>query len=205
MKKILLIGDSIRLDYGKFLLKYIGNNIMLCGKPNEETAYQDLDKARGGNGGDSQMVLEYVNGLALKNQLEYDYFIFNCGLHDIKRKKPEEELQISPEAYENNLCVILGIMRAHGIKTIFINTTLIDQCRYTEKLSFIRYGEDVKQYNYIAEKIMTANNVPIIDLYGFTNALGLEGDMLFRDHAHFQEKAIQLQAAYIAGVINFLE
>ena len=51
---------------------------------------------------------------------------------------------------------------------------------------------------------MTENGVGVIDLYGFTQALGLKGDDLFRDHTHFRQNVSQLQAAYISGILNYL-
>ena len=49
---------------------------------------------------------------------------------------------------------------------------------------------------------MAAHGIPVIDLYGFTKALNLEEDDLFRDHTHFVPSVIQLHAAFMAGNIR---
>ena len=41
-----------------------------------------------------------------------------------------------------------------------------------------------------------------VDLYGFTKTLGLPEDQVYRDHAHFTEAVMQMQAAYITGYLS---
>ncbi len=41
MKKVLLIGDSISLDYGKFLPRFLPEDIFVYDKPSDEDAYVD--------------------------------------------------------------------------------------------------------------------------------------------------------------------
>jgi len=60
MKNILLIGDSISLDYGRYLEGFTGPDLHVYGKPGREAAYENLDIPVGGNGGDSRMVLEHL-------------------------------------------------------------------------------------------------------------------------------------------------
>lgn len=202
LKKVLLIGDSIRLDYGPYVEEYISPEIQLFGKPGIESAYRDLDTPAGGNGGDSGMVFEYVNSLSKSRKLNFDYFVFNCGLHDIKRDKVTKKLQIGETEYERNLKYIFDIMKVNSVKAFFINTTPADIARYPADFSFVRYNEDVIRYNEIAESVMKKEKVGILDLYSFTLSLGLTGDDLFRDHTHFQEYVIKMQAAYVAGAIS---
>lgn len=202
MKKILLVGDSIRLDYGPYLMQYLGQGFSATGKEGMEEAYKNLDIPAGSNGGDSSMVLEYIISLGQNNFLDFDGFVFNCGLHDVKRKKTDHSFQVGETAYRDNLRTIVHFMKKHQIPTRFINTTPSEFSRYPEEFEFIRYHEDVKHYNVIAEDLMREEQIPVIDLYGFTCSLGLQGDDLYRDHTHFQQKVIQLQAAYLAGVLS---
>ena len=76
MVNILLIGDSIRLDYDIDLKSLLPNNIVIHGKPGKEEAYENLDIPRGGNGGDSGMVLAYLRELDSQGKLDFDYFIY---------------------------------------------------------------------------------------------------------------------------------
>ena len=202
MKEVLLIGDSISLDYGPKLRELVRSDIAIFSKPGAEEAYKNLDLPIGGNGGDSARVLRYVRDLDAKGELDCEYFFFNCGLHDIKRERPDENLQINQTNYRANLQAIVDLMKQRGIKTYFITTTQADGSRYKEKMPFTRRAEDAVEYNAIAEAVMRENGVETVDLYTFTARLGREGNDLFRDHTHFRPDVIELHAAYLAGVIN---
>ena len=201
MTRILLIGDSISLDYGKFLPRFLPKDIYVYDKPSEEDAYADLDTPLGGNGGDSSMVLDFLR-TADKETLSCDWFFFNCGLHDIKHHRQTDAYQIPLEDYKRNLEQILALMQEKGIRTVFINSTPTSTLRHSRVKAFYRLKEDVPAYNAVAEAVMAEHGIPVIDLYGFTQALGLSEDDLFRDHTHFLPSVIQLQAAYMAGHIN---
>ena len=204
MVNVFLLGDSINLDYGQYVPSFLKPGIHTYGKPGAEEAYQNLDIPIGGNGGDSRMVLEYLQQETNSRVLDCDCFIFNCGLHDLKRSTKTYLLQVPPEEYEANLQAIVDRMRSRGAKVVFINTTPTDQTRYGAIKSFYRLTADVPEYNRIAHGVMARNQVPVIDLYGFTQALGLSGDELFRDHTHFTPAVIKLHSAFIAGFINAL-
>ena len=64
------------------------------------------------------------------------------------------------------------------------------------------YNEDLIRYNEIAAKVMAAKEIPVIDLYRFTNNLKMP---LHEDHVHFYEAIRKLQAAYITGSLMALE
>ena len=200
MTKVLLIGDSISLDYGKYLPRFLPDDILVYDKPSEEDAYVDLDTPLGGNGGDSSMVLDFLQ-TADEQTLSCDWFFFNCGLHDIKHDRATDAIQIPLEDYKRNLEQILALMEKKGIKTVFMNSTPTSTRRHGKVKAFYRLEEDVPVYNKAAEEVMAAHNIPVIDLYGFTKALNLAEDEMFRDHTHFVPAVIQLHAAYMAGHI----
>lgn len=203
MIKVLLIGDSISLDYSPVMKKYLRGDIVIYSRPGTEEAYKNLDLPIGGNGGDSRRVLNYIKELRDTGALDCKYFFFNCGLHDIKRERPDENLQIDESTYRANLQAIMDIMREKGIKTVFMTTTEADGSRYPiEKMPFTRRAEDVLAYNEIARDVMKKNGADVIDLYQFTHDLGLTGNALFRDHTHFRPDVIEAQAKYLAGEIN---
>ena len=201
MTKVLLIGDSISLDYGKYLPRFLPENILVYDKPSDEDAYVDLDTPLGGNGGDSSMVLDFLR-TADQQTLSCDWFFFNCGLHDIKHDRTTDAIQIPLENYKQNLEQILALMVEKGIKTVFINSTPTSTLRHSKVKIFYRLEEDVPVYNKAAEEVMAAHNIPVIDLYSFTKALNLEEEELFRDHTHFTRPVMQLHAAFLAGYLN---
>ena len=203
MVKLLVIGDSISVDYRKYLQDYIDEDIKIFSKKGIEEAYKNLDLAVGANNGDSSAVLQYLENLANNNILQYDYCILNCGLHDLKRDSKTLELQVSETLYEENLHKIVKLLQKNNIRMSFVSTTPSYKERYINA-SFIRNIEDVIKYNGIAQKVMSQYDIKILDLYRFTLSLGLSGDLLFRDHTHFTDEVIKLQAAYISGWVNKL-
>ena len=200
MTKVLLIGDSISMDYGQYLQDFLAEGIHVYGKPDHGEAYLDLDIPLGGNGGDSSMVLEYLES-ADDDVLSCDWFFFNCGLHDIKHHRQTDAYQIPLEDYKRNLEQILALMQEKGIRIGFITSTPTSTLRHSRVKAFYRLKEDVPAYNAVAEAVMAEYGIPVIDLHGFTQALGLSEDELFRDHTHFLPSVIQLQAAFMAGHI----
>ena len=202
MKTILLVGDSIRQDYGQVLDPMLPH-ITVLNKAGLKEAYQNLDLPMGSNVGDSSGLLAWLRkGEILLDASRLDLFAFNCGLHDVKRHRPGDQIQIPPEAYKENLTDIVTLVRSKGIPVVFINTTMADASRYAPEATFTRFNEDVLSYNEIAGQVMESLQVPVIDLYGFTASLGFAGDELFRDHTHFQPEVIRLQAAYLAGCLG---
>lgn len=202
MIKLLVIGDSISVDYRKYLQDYLGGDIKVFSKQGIEEAYKNLDISVGANNGDSSTVLQYLGKLDKNNILDYDYCIFNCGLHDIKRDTEKGyPLQVEENLYEENIQKIVELFKKNNVKPVFVSTTPSYVERYPNA-SFIRKIEDVIKYNEIAGKVMAQYEVETIDLYRFTLSLGLSGDSLFRDHTHFTDEVIKLQAAYIAGAVN---
>ena len=124
MKKILLLGDSISLYYSPFLAAHLSGKAELHNKEGRREAFTDLDRPIGGNGGDSSMVLGYIEEREKQGTLGYDLFAFNCGLHDIKRPQ-DGDCVINEEDYRKNLQKVLDITKRNGLKTVFITTTSV--------------------------------------------------------------------------------
>ena len=59
-KEIFLIGDSISIEYTPYLKEDIKDFANLERKEDDGTALKNLDVPMGANGGDSQMVLDYL-------------------------------------------------------------------------------------------------------------------------------------------------
>lgn len=195
MKKILLIGDSISLYYSPYLATYLSGKDELHNKEGRREAFLDLDRPTGGNGGDSSMVLEYLRELEVNRNFHFNLFVFNCGLHDIKRLN-DTNCVISEEDYKNNLQEIITLTKKNRIKTVFITTTPVEDERHNSRkqLGFTRYDHDVKKYNSVALSVMKEYDIPVIDLGAFSRNLTGE---LFIDHVHYCDEVRKIQAAYI--------
>lgn len=195
--KIYVIGDSISMQYGPYLQEYLKGVMDYARKTAEEAALLDLDKAQGANGGDSSMVLSYLEGKARSGGIDADLLLVNCGLHDIKTDPVTGAKQVNLDQYKDNLRAIVETAASLRPKLIWIRTTPCDDAVHNQAARGIyRFSADVDAYNQAADRIMKEAGVPSIDLHTFTRNLGTD---LYCDHVHFREDVREKQAAFIAG------
>lgn len=200
MEKLFVLGDSISIHYGNYLKQCLKGKIKYERKGDIAKAEENLDIPKGANGGDSSHVLTYLSACVFSGEIDADFLLLNCGLHDIKRSSASNELQISLEEYKINLLKIIDIVAKIKLQLIWVTTTPVnDKIHNSISISFSRYSEDCKNYNKVAEKIMSNANIPIIDLYSFTENMNEE---LFCDHVHFHESIKKKQAEFIADWLN---
>jgi len=198
-RKIFVIGDSVSIHYGPYLKKMIENKFEYDRKRGEEQALMDLDKPIGANAGDSRMILEYLEE-ELKKNTKYDILLINCGLHDIRVDRYSNKIQIELEEYKKNLNEIIKISKEMANKIIWIGLTpVIDEIHNSREGGFLRFSEDVHNYDKNAKQIMREYNIPSIDMYNFTRNLGAD---IYSDHVHFKEEVRKLQAAFIVEHLN---
>jgi lysophospholipase L1-like esterase len=197
---IFIIGDSISIHYGPALEASLkGAGIGYDRKSGRDAARQNMDVARGANGGDSAMVLAYLqHGLDAGAAITADTLLINCGLHDIKTDPATGARQVPLETYRKNLDAIAKLVtRTLARRLVWIRTTPCDERIHNARCSeFHRFAADCEAYNRAADAVMAAHAVPVIDLYTFTRNLDLD---LFCDHVHFAEPVRRLQAAFISG------
>ncbi len=200
LPKLFLIGDSISIQYGPYLEKYLEGTVIYERKQDDGQADKNLDVPTGANGGDSRMVLAYLRTRMNHPAFNPDFMVLNCGLHDIKRDIETGQLQVNSNEYRENLEAIISLLGEKDIKIIWIRTTpVVDSIHNTKSRSFHRHAADLEIYNQIADEIFYQNNIPVIDLFNFTRQLG---DDQFIDHVHYSDKARDLQAAFIAGFLQ---
>lgn len=199
--KFYVIGDSISIQYGPYLKQYVNGMMDYSRKEGEAEALLNLDKPQGANGGDSSMVLAFLQGLAKTGGVRADVMLLNCGLHDFRRNPTTRALQIPIDAYERNLRDIIALVRGMGVRLIWMRTTPCDEAQHNKRpnMSFHRFAADCDAYNAVADRIMKEMAIPSIDLYTFTRNLGPD---LYCDHVHFHDHVRQKQGAFIAGWLN---
>jgi hypothetical protein len=139
LPRVLLIGDSISIDYTIPVRK------MLVGKANVLRIPEDADQSQKG-----------VDKLTqwLGNE-KWDVIHFNWGLHDCFRKT-------SFKQYEANLRAIVKRLKATDAKVIWATTTPIPKGNPWGATA----GGEAK-YNAIAKTIMEENDIVINDLHTF--------------------------------------
>ena len=205
MKYIYVIGDSISIQYGPYLERYLRGSIVYRRKTEEDALALALDPPQGANGGDSTMVLQFVRAKAEAGGFGADWVLLNCGLWDL-RTEPSDLVdprlgrkQVPLDLYRRNLQEILATVTKAGAQPLWVRTTPCDETVHNRRESgFWRFAADCVAYNEAADAVMRAGGVPILDLYTFTGNLG-DGEDLYIDHVHFQEPIREKQAAFIAG------
>lgn len=198
MTRLFVLGDSISIHYGPYLKRFVEGRFAYDRKRGDQ-ALQDLDRPTGANGGDSAMVLDYLQTL-LRDTVPFDLLLFNCGLHDIKTNPATGKRQVEPEKYRSNLQEACGLLHNKGAAWIWVRTTPVDDERHASYgRAFSRADRDVGEYNGIADEVMAGFGAPVIDLYGFSKSLGAEA---YCDHVHYREDVRMAQAAYLAGFLT---
>ena len=165
----------------------------------------DLDDGTDGvNGGDSSMVLAYLNAIGKTwREKAPDYLLLNCGLHDAKRLAPAETYQVPIADYESNLRQILASVRELCIAIIWVRSTPVLDLppgEVPDDLRTVRSNDEVVRYNAVADQVMAEHGIPVIDLYSFTQNLG--SDVYCDRGVHFSEETAAKQAAFIAGALS---
>lgn len=195
INKIFLIGDSISIHYTPYLKELVEPDCIFERKQGYSEAVKNLDFAKGANGGDSRMVLDYISKCYDNKLFNSDLLLLNCGLHDIKSGKTTDEKQVSKDEYKKNLLKIYGLLEKMEIKLVWINTTPVcDSIHNSISKGFNRFNRDVIEYNSIADSIFKGKSVPIIDLYSFSKTFP---DSAYLDHVHYKEDYRKMQAEFI--------
>lgn len=195
--RIYILCDSISMQYGPYLERFLAGGMEYARKGAEEEALLDLDDPQGDNGGDSGMVRAFLEAKGRAGGIDADVLLLNCGLHDIKTDPRTGAKQVPLEQYEENLRAVVGLVAAIGLELVWLRTTPCDEAVHNrEGMEFHRFAADCAAYNRAADRVMTAAEVPMIDLHTFTVNLGPD---LYCDHVHFHPHISEKQAAFIAG------
>ena len=152
MKKVLLLGDSIRMGYDEFVK---------AGLPEDEVYYDEED-----NGRFSSYTIWQFNQL-YKKYGPFDIVHFNVGYWDMNHEDPFGCPETPLEDYLHNLKRLLDLIRKTGATPIFSLTTPIYNISEEEdgfKPTYYK-NEWVIEYNEAALKLMNDEGVEVIDLY----------------------------------------
>ncbi len=186
MKKVILIGDSIRMGY-------------------QATVRQDLAGVADVvwpemNGYDSRNVLAKVEEWAIEPQP--DMVHLNCGLHDLKRDRTVGGYQVSLEDYARNVEEILQRLTSQTkAKVMWATTTPVNDRWHREKKPFDRFEADVQAYNAKAVEICRRLGAQVDDLHAHTMQAGCDR-YLSADGVHFTANGYELLGVQVAKFIQ---
>ena len=170
MKKILLLGDSIRLGYER----YVGEMLK-----DVATVYTPGDV----NGGMAQFVLRWVHEWKRKGAFpdDMDVVHWNAGLWDVLRILGDDTFS-PPEFYADTLRRISQrlAMLFPKAKQVFALSTWVQEDLY--KGEYKRYNSDIELFNELAVKTLAPLGVEFNDLYATTRNAPKE---CWSDMTHF--------------------
>ena len=198
---VFLVGDSISIYYTPDLTDDLAGIANLSRKMSATPESIEVQLGDPNvQGGDSRMVLTFLHDRYRSIAFRPQVVLVNCGLHDVKHDPKTGIIAVDLQEYEANLRAIEGLVRAHGARLVWINSTPVDDARHNSlSKAFFRYNSDVVRYNSAAQNLFDGLNVPVIDLYRFTAHLG---NTHYIDHIHYDAGTRALQAAYIAGYLQ---
>ena len=194
MKKVICIGDSIRMGYEPTVVAQLEGWAQVVGLGDRQC-------------GNTRVVLEILDEL-LSDDL--DIVHINAGLHDMARDpapepgaQPGEERRVPLEEYGRNLARIFETIAARTeARVIFGLTTPVDLERQRAFGKGIhRTCEDVAAYNRMATEVSARCNVTIDELHQVIVDHGV-GDMLGEDGVHFTAAGSEVLGRAVAAAIR---
>lgn len=199
--RVFVIGDSISMHYGPYLEEALTGEFVYDRKRDteEEKGWEDLDIAKGANGGNSRQVLAYLLDRRSKSPIAADVLILNCGLHDIRTDTATGAKQVPLDEYEANLTQIVHVAESMGLEVLWLNTCPVVDDIHNVNMPWHRYDVDVVKYNKVAESVMERLGVTVVDFYKF--CLKQLPDNL-EDHVHFRPEARKLQGIFVANALR---
>ena len=175
MKKIILLGDSIRMGYDKYVKMAL-----------EDTAevYFPEDNCRF-----TQYVLRYMHEWVNQSGFgaETDLIHWNVGLWDVVCQFDDAE--VTPielyEQYIHRICKRIRLMCPKA-KVVFATSTPINQAEYeSQRHRFWRSNETIRRYNAVAVKVVKQYGFAVNDLYSLMEGVP---DHFFSDRTHYYTK-----------------
>ena len=188
MKRVILIGDSIRMGYQDVVRRELENEAEVWG-PTQ-------------NGGNSQNVLDHLQEWVIDPSP--DVVHMNCGLHDLKTPFDSDTQTIALDAYESNVRQILTQL---GEKTqatvVWAATTPVNQQWHHENKDFDRFEAHVAAYNAAAGRVAAELGVEVNDLFSVVMQAGRDRH-LRPDGVHFTEEGSELLGKAVADFVRGL-
>ena len=190
MKKVLLLGDSIRMgydDYVRDLLK--GECEVIYSEDNGRFASYTLWQA-------NQLFREYGR---------FDIVHWNNGYWDMNVEPPMKEAIHPVDEYVHFLKRIIHEIRQNGARIIFATTTPIAEKGSSPDNTGtgveINYENNwVQKYNDAAKQLMAQEHIPVNDLYALMRKD--RNCCKCPDGLHLTEEGYRLCAKQVAGMIR---
>lgn len=187
MKRVLLLGDSIRGHYQETVKEQLGSSY---------TVMAPVENCR--------FSLYTLNSLRfwLEEFSNPDVIHWNNGLWDTAVLYPEDGCFIPLESYLENMRKILRELKKTGAKIIFATTTPVkdEKCDYPGPMPPAHRNEDIRAYNEAILKLFEKENIIINDLYPLVYPR--KEELLREDAIHPNEEGIAILGKAVADTIR---
>lgn len=191
MKRIFLIGDSIRIGYDSRVRELLSDRAQL---------YWSNDNARF-----VAYTLRYASEWAAEDcdASKIDVVHWNNGLWDVLNMLGDAA-QTPLEEYGNGLSRIakrLKLLFPNAVIAFALTTSVIEE---RMRPGFSRTNAEIEAYNAVAREVMAKENIPVNDLY--TVARDMPDDWHAADGTHFTDAGYQaLAEAVFAFLGSYLD
>lgn len=192
MKRLLLLGDSIRLGYEPYVREQLaGTAHVLAPVENGQHTVN--------------LLMNFWNWVA---PVQPDVIHLNAGLWDTRRITPAGTDNLIPlEFYAHNLRRLVDLIRTHTrAHLVWASTTPVHQPDYdrgnARRGNAGRHAPDIDRYNAAAQAIMTELHVPVNDLHAFVRQRG-PASLLTEDGIHFSAEGSAELAAQVVHAVRF--
>lgn len=187
MKKLLLIGDSIRMCYDKYVAMAMEGQAQVL-TPNENCRFAAYTYYAIGDWEHKQ-----------RFGADVDLVHWNVGLHDVLRFY-NEDVMTPPDVYVYYLERIIRRLQTlyPNARQIFALTTPVRDEKYTEPW-FYRKNRDVEAINEAALKLMTEKGIPVNDLYSVIKERA--PDEIFDGAVHYNFTGAKLLAEAVLNAV----
>ena len=189
MKKVVLIGDSIRMGY-------------------EPTVRQELEGvfevwAPEKNSGKSTAILENLDEWVLSQNP--DIVHINCGHHDLRKAFDAADSNIPLAQHRQNVETILMTIREKTqARVIWVTTTPVNEKWHHERKPFDRFEKDVAAYNAADTETAQRLGIEVNDLYQVVMDAGRD-ELLKDDGVHFTDHGKEVQGKAVAAFLRRFE
>lgn len=179
MKKVLLLGDSIRLSYQNRVKELLDGKAEVNG-PEENCRF-------------AKFTLWNVN-LYMSLWGKPDIIHWNNGIWDTYKISESIDCFTTLDDYVRDMKLILNEMRRSGAIVLFANTTPVREGFILDN------NQRIDRYNAAIEEVMRKENVPVNDLNGV-----IKKDLdryIGEDLLHLTSEGVEAAALKVAGFIS---